>query len=83
MLDFHGLLCGRLFALLSEELEVLLAQLEGVGEVFVTHDLIFRKFFRCTLEEDATFEKEVGTVGDTECFLHIVVGDEHADVLLL
>lgn len=32
--------------------------------------------------EEFAFEEEVCPIGDAQCFLHIVIGDENADIFL-
>ena len=72
-----------LSTLLIEELEVFLAELEGFREVFLAHNLVFSELLRSALEEDFSFEEQVGTVGDGECLIDVMVGDEDADVAIL
>lgn len=55
---------------------------EVAAEVFFADHRVFGEFFGCALEQDFTFEEEVGTVGDGERFGGVVVGDEDADVFL-
>ena len=56
-------------------IEFFAAEDEVAAEVFFTHHGIVRQFFAGALEKDFALEKQVGTVGDTECFGCIVVGD--------
>ena len=44
------------------------------SKIFLTYDGIFGKDFGSSLEEDASLEKQIGTVGNVQCLLHIVVG---------
>ena len=69
---------GTLF--LIEQLEILFAQHKAVAEVFLTNDLVFGQLLWCALKEDAPLEEQIGTVGAGKGFLHVVVGDEDADV---
>ena len=64
-------------------MEVLLAEHERVGEVFLAHNLVLCQFLRRALEEDAPLEEQIGTVRDTERILHVVVSDEDADISVL
>ena len=66
--------------LLVDELEVFLAEDEGVGEIFLTYNLVGSQLFGVALKENLALEKQVGAIGDGERFLHVVVGDENADV---
>ena len=69
---------GTLF--LIEQLEILFAQHKAVAEVFLSNNLVFGQLLRCALKEDAPLEEQIGTVGDGKGFLHVVVGDQDADV---
>ena len=70
-------------------LEVLVPAAEWAARTPVTADLsashsgVGRELFRGALLQDLALEEQVGPVRDTEGFLHVVVGDEHADVALL
>ncbi len=44
------------------------------------HHFIGGEFFCGAGFEDAAFKHQVGTIGDAQGFLHVVVGDEDADV---
>ena len=50
--------------LLVDELEVLLAENKGVGEVLFAYDFVFGQFFGASLEKNSAFKEQVGTVGD-------------------
>ena len=63
-----------------ESCAVLGAEDEVGAEVLVTNDTVVSQFGWSALEEDTPFEKEVGAVGDAECFLHVMVGDKDAYV---
>ena len=77
------LLFFALPTLFIEELEVFLAELERLGEVFLAHNLVFSELLGSALEEDFSFEEQVGTVGDGECLVDVMVGDEDSDVAVL
>ena len=64
-------------------IEFFAAEDEVAAEVFFTHHGIVRQFFAGALEKDFALEKQVGTVGDTECLGRIVVGNQNADILFL
>ena len=66
--------------LLLNHLEVLWSQHEVASEVFLLHDAVFRKLLWGAFEEDASLEEEICPIGDAKCLLHVVVGDEDADV---
>ena len=65
---------------LVDELEVLLLEHEIGAEILLADNRIGRQFLGIALEEDASFEQEIGAVGDVERLMHVVVGDEDADV---
>ena len=68
---------------LSLHHEILAPQDEAVAQVLLAHHLVLRQLLGRALEEDFPLEQEVGAVGDAERLLHVVVGDEDADVLVL
>ena len=55
--------------------EFLAVEDEVAAEVFFADDGVLGKFFGCALEEDFALKEEVGSVGDAECLLCVVVGD--------
>ena len=63
--------------------DVLFAEFESICEVAVAHVLVGSQLLGRTMEEDSTFEEQVGSVGDAEGFLDVMVGDEDADVSVL
>ena len=65
--------CARLVELFASKNEV-------SSEIFFAHDGVLSEFFRRPLEENFSFKKEVGSVGDREGFGGIMVGNEYADV---
>ena len=62
--------------------EIFSAQDETVTQILFTHNLVFGKFFGGTLEQNLSFEQQIGTVGNTQGFLHVVVGNQNTDVLI-
>lgn len=56
---------------------------EVVREIVFTHDLVGGQFLGQSLKEDTSFKEQVGTVGDRQRLLHVMVGDEDADVAVL
>ena len=60
----QSLLFLALAAFLVDELEVLLAENKGVGEVLFAYDFVFGQFFGASLEKNSAFKEQVGTVGD-------------------
>ena len=42
--------------------------------------MVLGQFLGLAFKENAALEEQVGAVGDAERFLHVVVGDENADV---
>ena len=63
-------------------LKVLPSQHKAVAQVFLSYNLVFGKFFGRALEEDFTFEQQVGPVGDAQCFLYVVVCNQDTDILV-
>lgn len=56
------------------QLEILSSQYETVAQVFLADNLVFSQFFRGSLEERIfSFKQQVGTVGDAQGFLHVMV----------
>ena len=53
---------------------------EVSAEIFFADNRIFSQLLRSTLEQDLSFKKQVGSVGDTQCFLRVMVCDENADI---
>ncbi len=47
---------------------------EVASKILLAHNGIFGKDLGDFLEEDASLEKQIGTVGNVQCLLHIVVG---------
>ena len=56
---------------------------EVSAEIFFADNRIFSQLLRSTLEQDLSFKKQVGSVGDTQCFLRVMVCDENADIFFL
>lgn len=83
MYDF--LVCLFLFALLLllNHLEILGTEHKVAAEVLFFHNDVVCQFRRGTFEEDTSLEEQVGAVCDAERLLHVVVGDEDADVAVL
>lgn len=59
----------------------LTAQLKVLTQINLSYHFVRSKFLGGTGLEDGPLEHEVGPVGDVEGGLHVVVGDEDADVL--
>ena len=66
--------------LLVDKLEILLAQHECRTEIFLAYHLVLGEFFGLALKQNSTLKQQVGTVGDGQRLLHVVVGDEDTDV---
>ena len=60
--------------LLVNQLEVLFLKNEVCTQVFLFHDAVGGEFLRTALEEDSSLEEQIGTVGNIQRFVHIVVG---------
>ena len=56
-------------------------EFEVATEVVLADDGVSSQFFRCSVEEDFSLKEEVSSVGNHECLVHVMVGDEDADVL--
>ena len=69
-------------ALLFHALEILQAQDEASRQVLVEHDRVDTELLRRAVEEYLPLEEQVGTVGDAERLLNVVVCNEHAYVPL-
>lgn len=61
----------------------LTAEDEIAAKVFFPYNGVLGKFFARPPEKDASFEEQIGPVGDTERLRGVVVSDEDSDVLLL
>ena len=61
-------------------LELFFLENEVGAEVFLSDDGVGGEFLGHTLKEYSSFEEEVGTVGDIERLVDVMVGDEDADV---
>ncbi len=59
----------------------LTTQGEILSEVDFPNMFIISEFFRCSCFKDTTFEQEVCTVGNAQGLVHIMISDEHANVL--
>ena len=81
----HAYFLEQLLACLGGESTIVLVGLElavheVVGEVILAHYLVLRQLLRQSLEQYSPLEEQVGTVGDRESFLHVVVGNQDADI---
>lgn len=61
--------------------EFLAVEDEVASEIFFADRRVFGQFFGSALEEDLAFEQQVGSVGDAQRLLGVMVGDQDADVL--
>ena len=61
---------------------MILLQLKVLTEVNTAYHLVVCQLLGGTCFEDFTLVEEVGTVGDGEGFIDIVVGDNNADILV-
>ena len=52
-------------------------------QVFFPNYRIFRKFLRCALKKDFTFEQQVSAIRDAEGFRSIMVRDKDTDIFFL
>ena len=68
--------------LLVNQLEVLLLKHEVCTQVFLFHDAVGGQFLRTALKQDSSFEEQIGTVGNIQCFVHIMVGYKNTDVTI-
>jgi hypothetical protein len=57
-------------------------QFEIGTQIHLPNLFIHGELFGCSRFEDTPFEEQVSTVGDEEGFVHVVVGDEDADLFL-
>ncbi len=60
--------------LLVNQLEVLLLKHEVCTQVFFFHNAVGGEFLRAALEQDSSLEEQIRTVGNIQCFVHIMVG---------
>ncbi len=58
-------------------------QFEVFAQVYLTHLFIGGQFFRGALLQDLAFKEQVGPVCYAKGFLHVVIGDQYAYVLVL
>ena len=63
--------------------ELLAMEDEVAPQIFFPHHGIGGQLFGGPLEKNLSLEEQVGTIGNTQCFGGIVVGNENADVFLL
>ena len=75
-LSCHRFGCGRLVEFLTDKDEV-------AAQISFADHLVGGQFLGRSLEQDLTFEEQIGTVDDGKGFRSIMVGDENADVLFL
>ena len=68
---------------ISDFLKYFLLQLEVCSEILFLYHLIIGKLVRSTVEEDATFEKKIGAIGNVERFVYVMVGNQDTDVTML
>ncbi len=64
-------------------LEIFLTQNEVASEIFLANNLVGSEFLRITLEKYPPLEEQIGTVGDAQSLVHVVVGNEYANVAVL
>ena len=62
---------------------MVLLQLKVLAEVDTSYHLVIRQLLSSTCFKDFTLVKEVGTVGNGESLINIVVGDDNTDILIL
>ena len=61
---------------------LILVQAEVSPQINPPHLFIGRKPSRGPGLEDGASVHDVGTIGDAQCFAHVVIGDEHADAAI-
>ena len=56
---------------------------EVSAEIFLSDNRIFCQLLRSALKKDLSFKKQVGSVGDAQCLLRVMVCYENADIFFL
>ena len=71
------------FALFFQCREIFLAQHERLCEVVLSNNRICRQFLRRTMKQDTSLEEQIGTIGDTQRILHVMVSNQNAYIQIL
>ena len=62
--------------------KVLCSKFEVASQIMASYDFVVGEFFWCSSFKHLTFEDEICSVGDRQSLVGVMVGDEHADVLV-
>ena len=74
-------LFGTLF--LIDQLEVFLPEYETITQVFLPDYFVGSQLFWLSLEQDLPLEQKIGTVGDGQGLLYVMVCDQNPNVSVL